>query len=131
MALSRSDFLKRLAHSGLEILPVFVPILNQPEPQAIQDEEAEREWLEIGSLSEFVPGCAVAVANGNYMLIAHEQGLYAVDQAIYLKGLSSPRRPLRLQAQGKLELNTQKTWPDQACLSILTGNQITEEDVCV
>ncbi len=124
MKVSRSHFLKHMAHSALEVLPAFVPILNK-----IPESEPASPWVEIGVLSDFEPGTAVPVQQGTHMLVAHEQGLYAIEQDLYLNGKTSPRRPLRLQAQGKLELNTQMTWPDKACLSILTGNRITEEEL--
>lgn len=124
MKVSRSHFLKHMASSALDVLPAFVPILNK-----IPVSEPASPWVEIGILSDFVPGTAVSVHKGKYTLVAHEQGLYAIEQAHFEAGKTFPRQPLRLQAQGKLELNTQLTWPDKACLSILTGNRITEEEL--
>jgi len=121
--LSRSGFLKQLAGTALQALPVLVPALALITPENERESRPERDWLEIGSLADFPPGCEVLVNGGKHVIRAHERGLVATDQAD-----PALRRPLRLEINGQVSLHPHQLWPARACLSSLTGNQILEED---
>ena len=133
--MNRAGFLKRFAsellNSSAELLPVVVPGLAPALRGVEQSARADvptpspPQWIPIGSLADFPPGCRTPVHQGQYLIIAHQRGLYALDAA---GPETSPRRPLRLEFNGQLALNPGGQWPANACLSLLTGNRISEEE---
>lgn len=140
MSLSRGDFLKQFAgkivSNGAQFLPIVVPGLesilqlleahaNPTEKNSMPEAPVLLGWIPVGTLAEFPPGCRVFVNQGKHLVVAHQHGVYALDAN---QPEQSPRRPLRLECNGQLALNPGGQWPDRTCLSILTGNRISEEE---
>lgn len=140
MSFNRAEFLKHFAgkiiSNGAQLLPIVAPGLGS----ALQLLEAQIEpgekkpgleapslprWIAVGTLADFPPGCRVFVNQGKHLIASHQQGLYALDAN---QTEQNPRRPLRLECNGQVALNPGGQWPDRSCLSILTGNRISEEE---
>lgn len=129
MSLNRAGFLRQLAASALDVLPMLAPGLAVLASESSPAREQAGPWRTIGSLGDFAPGSATPVLAGEYVLIAHARGLYALGRESHARGEQAPRLALRLEADGKLSLHPQAHWPADCCLSILTGNRILEENL--
>lgn len=136
--MNRAGFLKHFAgellSSSAQLLPVVVPglapalrAIKETPPQAAPA-DPHSPWVLIGSLADFPPDSRTPVNQGQHLIIARPRGLYALDAAAAETADTPPRRPLRLECNGQLALNPGGQWPANACLSLLTGNRISEEE---
>lgn len=112
----------------MDVLPILAPALAQVMPKPAQENVLPpSEWIQIGTLADFKPGTAQIVLDGRYVVVAHAQGLYALETRLFQQGLQAPRQALRMGAHGSLDLHPELQWPVQTCLSAVTGNR-TKED---
>lgn len=114
----------RRSFFSIFLRPVWAPLTRKKMADVGNDATRAEDaamWLPLGSLARFSPGEAVMVNENRQVLVFLPEGLCAVDTEAYRAGLGAPRRPLRIEPDGRLAMNPLGTWPPKAVLSVMTG----------
>ncbi len=84
-------------------------------------------WISIGNLSDYQPGTTYSVGSEKYFLECRGDGLRAIEGSNTVTQ-TSIIRPLKIERDGSLWIDSMGKWPQNAVLSWLTGSQSTIQE---